>query len=244
MGRPKARYPRECLECRQLPREERRPHKARGMCATHLRAWLRSKPQCAQSQCGVRLVRQSDSRQGYCRWHEHLLLQEPIRTASAIETTLINFERRLVADVELGCWLWGGKPNRKGYGLISVGNHEWLAHRYAFGAFIGGHAPGLTLDHICRRPNCVRPDHLMPMTLKRNIEREHGGAIAEASVLADLALLPWMPIKAFEWARESNLPVGRGEPGESGFMYGLDGEVIQHDPEPASYPRLIDLAKP
>lgn len=244
MARPKDRYPRGCLVCKStLPRSEWRPHKAKGMCETHHRAWLRTKPKCKADGCDGRLVNPSDSRQGYCRKHDHLLLKEPLRTADAIERTLNKFVSQLVADTELGCWLWKGRSNPKDYGLISVGNHEWLAHRYAYGAFVGGHLPERTLDHICRRRDCVRPDHLMPMTLKRNVEREHGGKISREGILADLLLLPSMSAETMAWAASRRLPIGRGTPDGGPFMYGLDGAALAHSTEPADYPAVKALAK-
>lgn len=226
-----------------LPRAKWRPHKAKGMCGAHHRAWLRTKPACRADGCGGRIVNKSDSRQGYCRKHDHLLLKEPLRSADAIERTLNLFVSQLIADIQLGCWLWRGRPNPKGYGLISIGNNEWLAHRYAFGFFIGGHEPGLTLDHICRRRDCVRPDHLMPMTLKRNVEREHGTKIPTASILADLAKLPYMPTLVMSWASERGLPVGRGWPDGRPFLYGLDGTAVDHSPNPVVFPKLKELSK-
>lgn len=243
MARPKARYARVCLECLQLPRDQRRPHHARGMCRTHHRAWLRRKPECKADGCGSRLISKTDSRQGYCRKHDHLLLKEPLRTADAITRTLNKFVSQVVPDTDFGCWVWAGRTNDKGYGLISVGNHEWLAHRYSYGVFIGGHAPGHTLDHTCRRRDCVRPDHLMPMTSKRNVDREHGGFISRAGILADLLLLPSMSAETMTWATSRRLSVGRGNPDGSPFMYGLDGEAVAHSPEPTNYPAVKAFAK-
>lgn len=244
MARPKARYSRGCLVCKStLPRAQWRPHKAKGMCGTHHRAWLRTKPQCKDSGCERRIVSKTDSRMGYCRVHDYLLLKEPIRSADAIERTLNKFVSQLEADVELGCWLWAGRLNPKGYSLITVGNNEWLAHRYAFGAFVGGHQPNQTLDHICRRPECVRPDHLMPMTAKRNVEREHGAKVSRQGILADLLLLPSMSAEAMGWAVGRGLPVGRGNPDGSSFLYGLDGVAVPHSQEPANFPKLKAFSK-
>lgn len=213
------------------------------MCASHHRAWLRTKPACKKAGCGNRLISKTDSRQGHCRLHDHLLLREPFRSADAVERTLNKFASQLKADVELGCWVWAGRLNLKGYSLITVGNNEWLAHRYAFGVFIGGHSPGQTLDHVCRRTECVRPDHLMPMTVKRNIEREHGAKVMRPGILADLLLLPSMSAETMEWAVGRGLPVGRGNPDGSPFMYGLDGTAVPYSAEPSTFPRLKDFTK-
>lgn len=213
------------------------------MCQAHHRAWLRTKPECKAVGCGGRLIGKTDSRQGYCRKHEHLLLEEPLRTVDAIDRTLNKFVSQLAADIDFGCWLWKGRLNPKGYGLISVGNNEWLAHRYAYGVFVGGHASDHTLDHTCRRRDCVRPDHLMPMTSKQNVAREHAGAISREGVLKDLCLLPSMSAETMAWAVSRGLPVGRGNPDGSPFMYGLDGAAVAHSPEPAIYPAVKALAK-
>lgn len=172
-----------------------------------------------------------------------MLLKEPLRTADAMERTMNKFVSQLVADIDLGCWVWRGRLNAKGYSLISVGNHEWLAHRYSFGLFIGGHRSKQTLDHVCRRVECVRPDHLMPMTSKRNIEREHGAKVSRSGILADLMLLPSMSAETMAWAVGRGLPVGRGNPDGSPFMYGLDGERVPYSPEPAKFPALKDFSR-
>ena len=151
-------------------RPQWKPHKARGMCDTHYRAWKRTLPTCKQEGSTVRRgLKPKDSRQGYCRRHDYLLLKEPYRKADAAEKTSNKFVSQIIGDQENGCWHW---VVNKMYPLINVGNHEWLAHRYSYNSFIGGHEPGLTLDHVCRNALCVRPDHLMPMTLLSNTRKE------------------------------------------------------------------------
>jgi hypothetical protein len=66
-----------------------------------------------------------------------------------------------------GCWLWRGRVDRHGYGRFSGG----LAHRIAFQWLSGAIPEGLTLDHLCRTPLCVNPDHLEPVTSAENIRR-------------------------------------------------------------------------
>lgn len=64
------------------------------------------------------------------------------------------------------CWLWTG-PVWKGYGKSSgttAHRHVWLA--------LGRTIPkGLELDHLCRAPLCVNPDHLEPVTRAENNRR-------------------------------------------------------------------------
>jgi hypothetical protein len=134
---------------------------------------------------------------------------------------------------------------RPGYGLISIGNHDWLAHRYSYNNFVGGHRPKLTLDHVCRNSLCVRPDHLMPMTDRRNSELEHHRASDDPdAVLRDLAKIPSMQPGIVMWAMLKGLPVGRGKPGGEPFTYGLDGEAFEYELGPAAFPAVKKLFRP
>lgn len=258
MARPKARYQRGCLVCiSTLPRSAPKPvHYADGLCEKHYRQEHRKKPQCAASGCGARL-KTGQSRQGYCRMHEHLLLKEPVRTPEAVARSRDKFlsaitPSRSGLDGLFGCWPWTGRRNkvsfdgdgqmRPGYGLISIGNHDWLAHRYSYGTFVGGHRAGLTLDHVCRNSLCVRPDHLMPMTQRRNSELEHRRASDDPeAVLRDLAKLPHMSMGTMGWAMLKGLPVGRAIPGGEPFAYGLDGLAFEHELGPARYPVVTEM---
>lgn len=243
MGRPKARYRRVCLVCKSTkPRSERRPHKARGMCDSHYRAWLRTLPVCKENGCQVRLgLAPQDSRNGYCRWHDHLLLKEPRRTGRAVNSTLEGFVSKIEGCPVEGCWIWKGRYTGR-YGVISIQGQDWLAHRFSFGYFLGGHRPGLTLDHICRRSGCVRPDHLMPMTLLSNTRKERDGREWTPYDTAEaLLLIPEMPVAVTEWAEKKGLPIGRAEPGQP-FGFGLDGQEIVRQ-SVTKYPTIRALSR-
>lgn len=69
-----------------------------------------------------------------------------------------------------GCWLWTGKL-RRGYGVACVGMHEQPAHRLSYELFVGKIPDGLVLDHLCRLPCCVNPQHLEPVTIAENVAR-------------------------------------------------------------------------
>lgn len=244
MARPKARYPRGCIVCKSTrPRSEWKPHKGLGRCDTHYRQLLRALPMCKYDGCKVRLgVKPKDSRQGYCRRHDHLLLHEPHRTADAIEKTRNKFASQIKGDPVTGCWNWVGRTNGK-YALISVGNHDWLAHRYSFGQFIGGHEPRLTLDHACRNRFCVRPDHLMPMTLLANTRKEHDGKeLTPDDIARTLLLIPHMPLNVAAWAMMKGLPIGRATPGEH-FAFGTDGQPFEHTMGVSEYPPATALSR-
>lgn len=89
---------------------------------------------------------------------------------------LTNFWRR-VNKTDDGCWLWTG-ATIKGYGQVHIAridgkNVTWYAHRVAWHLDGRSLVEGLTLDHLCRTPLCVRPDHLEQVTIAENLRRAH-----------------------------------------------------------------------
>ena len=70
-----------------------------------------------------------------------------------------------------GCWLWSRGTNGVGYGVAVVNSKQELAHRVVFEIYKGKIADGLTLDHLCRVPLCVNPDHLEAVTHRENVLR-------------------------------------------------------------------------
>lgn len=76
-----------------------------------------------------------------------------------------------------GCWLWIGCLDRHGYGQFNAdGLVRCGAHRAAYELFVGPVAEGLDLDHLCRVPCCVNPQHLEPVTRVENVRRGLGNA--------------------------------------------------------------------
>lgn len=87
--------------------------------------------------------------------------------------TRLTIERFLskISIAENGCWEWTGVLTRKGYGMFWNSGRMGLAHRYSYMFFKGSIPDGLDLDHLCRNPKCVSPDHLEPATRKENVRR-------------------------------------------------------------------------
>lgn len=45
------------------------------------------------------------------------------------------------------------------------------AHRAVYETFVGDIPDGMVLDHLCRTPSCVNPDHLEPVPQGENLRR-------------------------------------------------------------------------
>jgi len=77
-----------------------------------------------------------------------------------------------IASGASGCWMWTGTRTKQGYGnLCSSVKRTNIAHRLVYEALVGPIPEGLHLDHLCREPGCVNPQHLEPVTLAENIRR-------------------------------------------------------------------------
>lgn len=71
------------------------------------------------------------------------------------------------------CWLWKASVH-KGYGQFYFNGTMVAAHKASYILHGGTIFPGHELDHKCRKPLCVRPDHLRQTTHKQNLENRHG----------------------------------------------------------------------
>jgi hypothetical protein len=73
----------------------------------------------------------------------------------------------IVIDPFFYCWLWTGPVAGNGYPIVREGSREW-AHRAVYELEVGSIPEAHVLDHLCRRPKCVSPAHLEPVTKDDN----------------------------------------------------------------------------
>lgn len=78
-----------------------------------------------------------------------------------------------------GCLRWQGGKNSGGYGLFYVNGEKVAAHRFAYemsGEAIPEH---YQIDHVrergCRHRDCVKREHLEPVSLQENLRRAQIG---------------------------------------------------------------------
>lgn len=80
----------------------------------------------------------------------------------------------VVGSDKLECWIWTGKSTSTGYPKISFdGKRERVSRRIGYQyhdlARLEAEAgTRLVMRHMCDRPRCVRPEHLLPGTYREN----------------------------------------------------------------------------
>ena len=89
-----------------------------------------------------------------------------------------RIETKIMPEPNSGCWLWAASLDGKGYGQVSINGRPRRAHRVVYEYERGPIPAGLDLDHKCRNPICVNPDHLEPVTRGENLRRGIGNRAA------------------------------------------------------------------
>jgi hypothetical protein len=87
-------------------------------------------------------------------------------------------------DGNQSCWIWTAARTGLGYGCVYWNGRQAMAHRVVYEVMVGAIPDGMELDHLCRNPPCVNPDHLEPVTHGENMRR---GLIQQRSAEARLA---------------------------------------------------------
>jgi hypothetical protein len=85
-----------------------------------------------------------------------------------------RIEKKVMPIPECGCWIWMGRFQRQGYGLINYQSRARAVHRLLFEVTRGPVPDGLVLDHKCRVTSCCNPDHLEIVTGQENTLRGIG----------------------------------------------------------------------
>ncbi len=78
------------------------------------------------------------------------------------------------------CWIWLAGKNGDGYGRFYINSTQYPAHRIAFILANNSINEKWPLDHLCKNPSCVRPDHLENISNEINIKRGTSNAAINA----------------------------------------------------------------
>jgi hypothetical protein len=82
-----------------------------------------------------------------------------------------RFWSKVVIDTAQTCWLWQAARSKDGYGVMRVGDTFCYAHRIVYTLFHGQIPADMVIDHTCRTPHCVNPNHLEVVTNEENVRR-------------------------------------------------------------------------
>jgi hypothetical protein len=120
------------------------------------------------------------------------------------EKRVKSLRPRLFAKIAVtdGCWDWTGGKTSQGYGLFSTTGQnadQTVAHRVVYELLVGPIPEGLVLDHLCRRPNCVRPDHLEPVLFRENVIRGIGPTAINAAKTHCINGHELTPENTYDW---------------------------------------------
>lgn len=86
------------------------------------------------------------------------------------------------------CLEWAGGRGSEGYGRVRIAGVPEYAHRVAYRLSKGPIPDGLTINHHCDNPPCVKPEHLYAGTVLDNVrDRVRRGRGGSAGVRSDVA---------------------------------------------------------
>lgn len=114
---------------------------------------------------------------------DDLILDRPINVKmKCLPIPKFNHERllsKIKIDEKTQCWNWTGWiHNPGGYGKITMGKKDYLAHRCSYDLFVGIKEDYTVIDHICMNKICINPDHLREVDVRTNtLENSRGDAV-------------------------------------------------------------------
>ncbi|KHS52557.1 AP2 domain-containing protein [Brevibacterium linens] len=108
---------------------------------------------------------------GYCARHYRMARRDGMPTVQSKTSVAERFWAKV--DKSGDCWIWTAGKDKNGYGGFNFDGRPMLAHRAAWElTHCQQLSPKTELDHACRNPSCVNPDHLRPADRSRNMQNQ------------------------------------------------------------------------
>lgn len=85
-------------------------------------------------------------------------------------------------DEKTGCWVWTGHTDKGGYAVTTFRGKGGVVHRFVYEHHQGPIPAGMTIDHLCRNPSCINPDHMEAVSMRENLRRSSRIKLAPESV--------------------------------------------------------------
>jgi HNH endonuclease len=133
---------------------------------------------------------------------------------------------------ESGCWVFMGKVDADGYGMLSSslaeGKKYWKAHRVSYEESKGAIPDGLEVAHKCNVRCCINPDHLYAATHRQNIDDRMTTGRQVRGEASNLAKLTEEQVREFlasaehpiAWAKRIGVSRSHGYRIKSGINWG------------------------
>ena len=161
---------------------------------------------CSVEECDSEATSKGMCQKHYTRFRKHgdpsIVL---IRGSLPIDPKK-RFEGKYEVESSTGCWLWSGALNGNGWPTFSVAGKAEMAHRFAYGAYVGPISNGDNIHRACGAVRCVNPKHLR--------------------------LLPGDPVERF-WTNVDKRQDGHWTWKPSGFVYRIGDD--SHSPRRLAY---------
>ena len=110
--------------------------------------------------CGINtpVAKRNEYRRGHTKGEPVPVLQGHSRRVKPPQFRVVP------AGYNSPCYLWNHGKTDAGYAQTSSGHSTHLVHRLTYETANGNVPKGLELHHLCENRDCVRPDHLLPLT--------------------------------------------------------------------------------
>lgn len=92
-------------------------------------------------------------------------------------------EYNFKTDKNTGCWNYCSSKDSHGYGQFKVNYKNLRAHRYMYEKYNGEIPKNFDVDHLCKNPGCINPEHLEAVTHGDNIRRGSNAKLSAEDVI-------------------------------------------------------------